>query len=146
MGQSSSDYVDEIMVLYHVSERYVKKAYNRPSMIVRTGVDIELFRKASGKNLRVQYGLENKFVMLFVGGSRYGQRRNLVKALAILSKKYDHIRLVLGTSRERDMVTRLSEELGVGDKTLTLHSALDAELAEIYVACDVFVYPASASP
>jgi glycosyltransferase involved in cell wall biosynthesis len=138
--------IDEIMVLSHVSERYVKRAYNKPSTIVRTGVDVELLGKASGKNLRVKYGLKNTFIMLFVGGSVYAQRSDLVRALAILSKKYDHVRLVLDTSRERDILTRLSEELGVDDKTLLLHSASDVELAEVYAACDVFVYPASTSP
>ena len=140
------DYIDEIMVLSHVSEEYVKKAYNRPSTIVRTGVDVELFQKASGKSLRAKYGLENSFVMLFVGGSKYGQRGDLVKALHILSKKYEHIRLILDTSIEREMLTRLSEELGVKDKILLLHSTTDTELAEVYAACDAFVYPASASP
>jgi glycosyltransferase involved in cell wall biosynthesis len=134
------------MVLSHVSERYVKRAYNKPSTIVRTGVDVELLGKASGKNLRVKYGLKNTFIMLFVGGSVYAQRSDLVRALAILSKKYDHVRLVLDTSRERDILTRLSEELGVDDKTFLLHSASDVELAEVYAACDVFVYPASTSP
>jgi glycosyltransferase involved in cell wall biosynthesis len=138
--------IDEIMVLSHVSERYVKRAYNKPSTIVRTGVDVELLGKASGKNLRVKYGLKNTFIMLFVGGSVYAQRSDLVRALAILSKKYDHVRLVLDTSRERDILTRLSEELGVDDKTFLLHSASDVELAEVYAACDVFVYPASTSP
>jgi glycosyltransferase involved in cell wall biosynthesis len=138
--------IDEIMVLSHVSEGYVKKAYNKPSTIVRTGVDVDLLRKASGKNLRAQYGLENKFVILFVGGSVYAQRSDLVRALAILSKKCDHVRLVLDTSRERAILTRLSNDLGVADKMLLLHSKSDVELAEVYAACDVFVYPASASP
>jgi len=140
------DYVDDIMVLSHVSEGYVKKAYNRSSTIVRTGVDVELFQKASGKSLRAKYGLENSFVMLFVGGSRYAHRGDLVRALHTLSKKYEHIRLILDTSREREMLTRLSEELGVSDKILLFNSKTDAELAEVYAACDAFVYPASASP
>ena len=139
-------YIDEIMVLSHVSERYVKEAYNRSSTIVRTGVDVEFFRKSSGNNFRTQHKLKDNFVMLFVGGSVYGKRGNLVRALAILSKKYNHIRLVLDTYREQDMLKRLSKELGVGDKILVLQSKSDAELAEVYAACDVFVYPASASP
>jgi glycosyltransferase involved in cell wall biosynthesis len=146
LDKTAVKYIDEIMVLSHVSERYVRKAYNRPSTIVRTGVDAELFQKASGKNLRARYGLEKKFVLLFVGGSKYGQRTSLVKALAILSKKYDHVRLIVDTSKERDMLIHLSEELGIRDKILLLHSSSDFELAEVYAACDVFVYPASASP
>jgi glycosyltransferase involved in cell wall biosynthesis len=140
------DYIDEIMVLSHVSEKYVKNAYNKPSKIVRTGIDVELFQKASGKNIRMKYGLENSFVLLFVGGSRYAKRSDLVRALSILSKKYDNIRLLIDTSREREILTKLSEDLRVQDKVFLLHSTNDYELAGVYAACDVFIYPSSASP
>jgi len=140
------DYIDRIMVLSHVSEEYVRKAYNRPSTIVRTGVDVEIFHNASGEKLRRKYGLENSFVLLFVGISRYARRTDVVRALYHLSKKYENVRLVLESAREREMLTSLSEKLGVRDKILFLYSASDRELAEVYAACDVFVYPASASP
>jgi glycosyltransferase involved in cell wall biosynthesis len=146
LDKTAVSYIDEIMVLSHVSEEYVRKAYNKSSRIVRTGVDVELFHKASGKNLRRKCGLENSFVMLFVGGSRYAKRGDMVRALHILSEKFDDVKLILDTSRERDMLTRLSEKLGVKDKVLLLHSTSDIELAEVYAACDVFVYPSSASP
>jgi glycosyltransferase involved in cell wall biosynthesis len=146
LDKTAVNYIDEIIVLSHISEGYVRKAYNRPSTIVRTGVDVELFQKASGKSIRIRYGLEKKFVLLFVGGSRYGQRTSLVKALAILSKKYEHISLVLDTSIEREMLTRLSEKLGIKNKVLLLHSTSDAELADMYATCDVFIYPAATSP
>jgi glycosyltransferase involved in cell wall biosynthesis len=146
LDKISVSYIDQIMVLSHVSERYVKQAYGRGSRIVRTGVDAELFHNVSGINLRRKYGLENAFVMLFVGGSRYAFRKDLVKALQILAKKYDHIRLIIDTSREKDVLAKLSEDLGVRDKLLLLHSRTDAELAEVYAACDVFVYPSAASP
>ena len=140
------DYIDRIMVLSHVSEEYVRKAYNRPSTIVRTGVDVEIFHNASGEKLRRKYGLENSFVLLFVGISRYARRTDVVRALYHLSKKYENVRLVLESAREREMLTSLSEKLGVRDKILFLYSASDRELAEVYAACDVFVYPSSASP
>jgi len=146
VDKTSVQYVDEIMVLSHVSEGYVKKAYNRESKIVRTGVDAEKFHKASGQNLRRKYGFENSFVLLFVGSSIYARRSNIIRALALLSKKYKNIKLILDTSRDREMLTRLSEELGLKDKVLLLNSKNDLELAEVYAACDVFIYPASASP
>jgi glycosyltransferase involved in cell wall biosynthesis len=43
------------------------------------------------------------------------------------------------------MLTSLIEELGLRDKVLLLNSSSDLELAEVYAACDVFVYPSSAS-
>ena len=140
------NYVDDIMVLSHVSEEYVKRAYNRSSRVVRTGVDVELFHNANEENLRRKYGLENSFVLLFVGGSVYARRGDAIRALHILSKKYDNVRLILDTAREREMLTSLAEKLGVKDKVLLLHSTSDQELAEVYAACDVFISPVSASP
>jgi glycosyltransferase involved in cell wall biosynthesis len=142
----SVEYVDEIMVLSHVSEEYIKKAYHKPSRIVRTGVDAELFHNASGENLRRTHGLENSFVLLFIGRSVYARRPDLIRALQILSKRHGDVRLILDTVRERDMLARLSVKLGVKDKVLFLQSASNVELAEVYAACDVFVYPSSASP
>ncbi len=139
------DYVDEIMVLSNVAEGYVRRAYNRSARVVRTGVDAELFHNADGKNLRSKYGLKNSFVLLFVGGSVYARRSDIVRALHILSKKHDNVRLIFDTSREREALTSLSEKLGVIDKVLFLHSTSDTELAEVYAACDAFIYPASAS-
>ncbi len=146
VDKTTVKYVDKIMVLSHVSEEYVRKAYNRTSTIVRTGVDTDMFHNASGKRIREKYHLENSFVMLFVGGSLYAKRTNLIRALSILSKKYDNIRLVIDTMRERELLTKLSEELNLKEKVILLNSATDRELAEVYAACDVFVYPSSASP
>ena len=139
-------YIDRIMVLSRVAAKYVKKAYGRPSTVVRTGVDSELFHSASGKEVREKYRLENNFVILFVGGSRYAKRTDVINALYDLSKHYDNVRLVLDVARQREMLTKLSEKLGVRDRVLFLHSTSDQELAKVYAACDVFVYPSSVSP
>jgi len=142
----SVEYIDEIMVLSHVSEEYIRRAYHKSSRIVRTGVDTAFFHNASGENLRRKYGLENMFVMLFIGRSVYARRPALIRALHILSKRHDNVRLILDTVREKDMLAKLSVELGVKDKVLFLQSTSNAELAEVYAACDTFVYPSSASP
>jgi glycosyltransferase involved in cell wall biosynthesis len=139
-------YIDEIMVLSHVSAEYVRKAYNRTATIVRTGVDTELFHNASGKDLRRKHSLGDSFVLLFVGGSLYARRSDIIRALYYLSKDFDNVRLILDVARQRQMLMELAEKLGVRDKVLFLNSTSDQELAEVYAACDVFVYPASASP
>ena len=138
-------YVDEIMVLSHVSAEYVKKAYNRPSRIVRTGVDVELFHRATGRKLRKEYGLEGAFVLLFVGGSAYARRTDVVRTLAKLSRNYDNVRLIIDTPKELEELSKLSQKLGVRDKVLLLNSHSDSELAEVYAASDVFIYPSSTS-
>lgn len=146
LDKVSASYIDRIMVLSHVSARYINEAYNRSATVVRTGVDAELFHKASGDELRKKYDLEGKFVMLFVGGSRYARRTDVIKALYHLSKNHGEVRLILDIAREREMLTSLSQKLAVRDKVLFLYSTSDEELAKVYAACDVFVYPSSLSP
>ncbi len=146
VDKTCANYIDEIMVLSRVSQEYVRKAYHKPSRIVRTGVDVKFFHDASGKALRAKLGLEKAFVVLFVGGSRYAKRHDLIEAVALLAAKNPDIKLLIDTSREREELTKLSEQRGIKDKVLFLHSTNDAELAEVYAACDCFVYPSSASP
>ena len=147
LDRVAAEYVDEICVLSEVATGFVRKAYDRSATVVRTGVDTEFFHNASGKDLRRKYDLENDFVILFVGGSTYARRSELVRALYQLSKKHGHIKLILDvTPRQRETLTKLGEELGITNKILFLRSGTDKELAEVYAACDVFVYPSSISP
>jgi glycosyltransferase involved in cell wall biosynthesis len=143
LDRTAVDYVDEIMVLSHVAEGYVKNAYNRSSRVVRTGVDVEFFHRASGERLREKYNLGNSFVMLFVGGTLYAKRAYLVKALHLLSKKYSNVKLIFDSARERNYLTNLAASLGVKDKVIFLQSKTDTELAEAYAACDAFIFPST---
>jgi len=139
-------YVDEIVVLSRIGSEYVRKAYNRSSRVVRTGVDTELFHNASGEYVKKTYDSESDFVLLYVGRSAYAQQSSVIRALCRLSKDYDNIKLILDGPGQRDTLIRLSEKLGIRDKVLLLNSKSDRELAKVYAACDVFVYPSSISP
>ena len=111
--------------------------------MVRSGIDIEQFRKASGVAFREKHGLGKDFILLQVGNLELNKRQaDAIKALQILSKRYSGIKLVFdGGGRQTELI-RLSEQLGVKDKVLFLRSTSDKELAEVYAACDVFVFPA----
>jgi glycosyltransferase involved in cell wall biosynthesis len=135
-------YIDKIVVLSRVAECLVRKAYNMSSEIVRSGVDIELFHNASGEEVRKKYGFENDFVLLHVGYIDTRRRQSdSVEALYHLSKNYDNVKLILDGTGSREALIRLSEQLGVRNKVLFLHSVSDEELAKMYAACDVFVFP-----
>jgi len=136
------EYIDEIVVLSHVVQSLVRKFYNRLSKVVRSGVDIELFHNASGKEVRKKHELENDFVLLHVGNiSTYKRQSDSVKALYYLSKNYDNVKLILDGAGSREELIKLSEKFGVRHKVLFLHSVSDEELAKVYAACDVFVFP-----
>jgi glycosyltransferase involved in cell wall biosynthesis len=138
----SSHYIDEFLVLSKIAQGYVDFAYHRSSRIVRSGVDVELFHNASGKNVREKYGLDDDFVMLQVGNFQLSKgQADSIRTLYQLSKNYDRVKLILDGGGPKEQLVRLSEMLGVKDKVLFLHSNNDEELAEVYAACDVFLFP-----
>jgi glycosyltransferase involved in cell wall biosynthesis len=143
LDKTAVNYIDEILVLSHIAGGYVTKAYNRTSKVVRSGIDAQRFNKATGKKVREKYGLGKDFVLLQVGNIELNKRQaDSVKALQILSKRYSGVKLVFDGGGRRDELVRFSEKLGVQDKVLFLRSTSDEELAEVYAACDVFVFPA----
>jgi len=135
-------YIDEIVVLSHSAESLVRKIYNRTSKIIRSGVDVEIFHKASRQEIRKKYNLQNDFVLLQVGGLVYYRRQiDSLWALFYLSKKYDNVKLILDGVGQQEMFRDFSRKLGVEDKVIFLVTDNDKELAKIYAACDVFLYP-----
>jgi glycosyltransferase involved in cell wall biosynthesis len=140
--KTASAYVDEILVLSKIAQSYVDSAYHRSSRIVRSGVDVELFHNASGISVREKYGLEKDFVLLQVGNfQRSKGQADSIKALYQLSTNYDRIKLILDGGGPKEQLVKLSEKLGVREKVLFLHSNDDEELAKVYAACDVFLFP-----
>ncbi|MCW4009795.1 MAG: glycosyltransferase family 4 protein [Candidatus Bathyarchaeota archaeon] len=143
LDKTAVNYIDEIMVLSNIAGKYVTKAYNRTSRVVRSGVDTDRFIKAAGTEVRKKHGLDKSFVLLQVGNIELNKRQtDAVKALQILSEKYSDLKLVFDGGGRRDELVRFCEKQGVLDKVLFLRSGSDEELAEVYAACDVFVFPA----
>ena len=137
------DYIDCIVSVSSVDTQRIEKAYGKPSKIVRPGVNTELLQKASGKFVKGVYGLENDFVLLQVGNIAQDKRQiDSVKALYYLSQKYDNIKLILVGQGPRNDIVDLSRKLNVKDKVIFFQNCSDEDLAQIYAACDVFIFPA----
>ena len=142
LDKVASSYIDEILVLSKIAQNHVRKAYNRSSRIVRSGVDVELFHNSSGTAIREKYGLSKDFVMLQVGNfQRSKGQADSIRTIYNLSKNYDQVKLVLDGGGPKEELVKLSEKLGVRDRVLFLHTNDDEELAEVYAACDVFLFP-----
>jgi len=143
LDKTAAKHIDRILVLSHIAEGYVRRAYNRSCRVVRSGVDIERFRNASGTAFRKRCGMAKDFVLLQVGNLELNKRQvDSLKALHILSKTYESVKLVFDGGGRQSELIRLSEQLGVRDKVLFINSANDEELSESYAACDAFVFPA----
>ncbi len=143
LDKTSVNYIDEILVLSNIAAGYVQKAYNRSANVVRTGVDEERFRQASGARIREEYGLENDFVLLQVGNIELNKRQaDAVKALKILCEGGARVKLMFDGGGRIDELVGLVGKLGLQDKVIFRRSNSDEELAEVYAACDVFLFPA----
>jgi glycosyltransferase involved in cell wall biosynthesis len=143
--RATVDYIDTVCVISKMAADDVRKAYNRPSQIVRSGVDVDFFHNASGKEFRKQHRFENSFVVLEVGNLGL-VRGNIdaVKILSRLSRRHTNVKLVFdgyGSAEQIRALTSLANKLGVKDKLLIKHSTSDSELAAVYAGCDVFIYP-----
>ncbi len=137
------DYIDSIVVLSSIAGRRVQLAYGRSSIVVRSGVQTDFIHKASGKKIRAKYGLENDFILLQVGNiARDKRQQDSLKALHQLSRKHENVKLIFDGEGPKEELMALSKQLGLEDKVLFLHSGSDEELAQVYAACDVFVFPA----
>ena len=146
LDKISVNFIDDIMVLSRVGSGYVRTAYGRASKVVRTGVETDLLHSASGEKVRKTYDLEKDFVILQAGSIDPVKRQiDTVQALHILSKKYDHVKVIFDGPGSRREVEALARRLGVREKVLFLHSNSDIELSQVYAACDAFVYPSSTS-
>lgn len=140
--KTSVRYIDEILVLSHVAERMVRDVYNRPSRVVRTGLDAEKFYDVSGEELRKKHGLENDFLLLQVANLAPVKRQfDSIRALYYLSKNYPNVKLILDGAGPQEELKKLAEQLGVKDRVLFWYSKCDEELAKVYAACDVFIFP-----
>ena len=65
-----------------------------------------------------------------------------MRALKILSEGTSNIKLMFDGGGRKDELVRLVEKLGLEDKVIFRRSSNDEELAEVYAACDVFLFPA----
>ena len=140
LDKVSVNYIDQIVALSTIGGRRIEQAYNKPYEIVHTGVD--LFHRASGKEFRARYVLENDFLILQVGNIAPDKRQiDSLIALHIVSKKHDNVKLIFVGVGPIEQLVALSQKWGIENKVLFLHDCSDTELSQVYDACDVFVFP-----
>ena len=141
--RTAVNYIDEIVSNSSADSVRIQKAYGRSSHIVRPGISTALLHKVSGNDIRSKYGLEKDFVLLQVANIASDKKQSdSITALHYLSKKFENIKLILVGQGPREDLIALSKKLGVDKKVLFLKDCSDEELADVYAACDVFVFPA----
>jgi len=138
---SSHDY------LINSNIKSIYRKYPKKFTVIPFGVDTKLFYPMSkdGK-LTKEYELQNKKVIMFVGGlddAHYFKGVDyLIKACAILIKKGKDIRLlIVGKGNLVSSYKNLTKTLGIEDKVVFTGFVNDKDLPQYYNLADVFVLP-----
>lgn len=137
------NYIDTIISNSQADSHRIKNAYNRTSKVIYPGITTDLLYTASGTKIRSKYELENNFILLQVSNIAQDKHQSdSITTLHYLSQKHPNIKLILVGHGPKDNLIALSKRLNVDKQILFLQNCSDEELAEIYAACDVFLFPA----
>ncbi len=148
LDKKAVEKINKIIVLSEMIQKLVKKIYNKNSIIVRTGIELEKFnsKKSKVKN-------SNEYIILEIGTlCKHKRQEILIKAISHIKKKYDSlykkIKLVFaGPAPEtyRQGIIQMSKKLKINDKIEIMGIVNENELLNLYASCDIFVFPAHQS-
>lgn len=120
----------------------VNKLYKRSSIVVRGCLDPKIFYYNQKTDLKSKLNLKNKRIILSV--SRLDRRKRIdliIKAFAVLSKKYNDIVLVIvGSGPEENKLKELTNKLRLNDKVIFTGFVKDEDLWEYYNISDIFIH------
>lgn len=137
---SSLDYAGHSTII----KEFIK---NREKDIVEisNGVDINRFNtKISCEEIKLLHRLGNKNIILFVGAL---DKSHSFKGIEYLLKSFAKIRdngsclILVGDGDLKNYYMRLSNKLGIADKTLFVGRVSNLELPKYYAASDLLVLP-----
>lgn len=113
-------------------------------VIFPNGVDTQLFRPdIKAGQLRKKLGLEEKNVVLFLGGLHEGRHPELlIKALPNIAHEIKHLKLLfVGEGPDKSKLIALARHLGVSDYVRFLNGVRHSLVPEIISLADVAIGP-----
>lgn len=129
--------LDGLIAVSPVAFQYLN-GFKKTKTIIPNGIDIEVFNPQQPK---IKKFLDGKINLLFVG--RIEERKGLIyllKALQILNKKYNNLRLIIaGDGPERENCENFAKENKLSN-TVFLGN-IEKELPSLYATCDIFCAP-----
>jgi glycosyltransferase involved in cell wall biosynthesis len=122
----------------HQMRREVKGLFNRDSVVIPLGIDLDRFG-SKRVNQKFEACKHDKFTLLYVGRLVQHKRVDfLVRAIADLKDSSVNL-LVVGDGPERNRLENYANSLGVASQIIFAGRVSDEELPYFYRRCDVFV-------
>ena len=104
--------------------------------VMPLGIDIGGMANGNGRRIREKYGVEDRFLLLYVG--RLERFKHVDELIMAVAKAEGVALVVIGRGPERDRLEKLAADLGLGDRVKFAGFVPDAELPDYYAACDAF--------
>lgn len=151
LEQNIARHIDIVAVLDHNVQKILESSYQRPTRVVRSGVDTRSLqeRPEGRRKIRSRYGIANEtFLLLWLGVLEPFRRlEDLLEAVSILRQQRIEVRvLVVGRHDAAPLYFHRLLRLAAEKKLDSLvrfdgQSVPEDELADYYSACDVLIYP-----
>ncbi len=146
LSKTVNNYWDHIICDSNYVMEKIKKEFGvapQKITVVHNGVPTYLKPAPKDKTLVAKYGLERKFVLLFMG--LFIDRKNplfIIDVLAKLSKEEDKIILLfLGHGPLKEKMRAKAQKLGVLEKIRFIDPIFGAQKNYIHNLADIFVHP-----
>lgn len=124
----------DLLNIFKLNERKIK--------VIPYGVDLTFFHPLTENPLEDKYNKREKYFIFFIGGFNAGKGCDiLLRAFAIVKKKYKNCKLLIGGKWCTFDGFRLIKELGIYDDVIFLGHIPEEELVMYYNLCDTFVFP-----
>ncbi len=117
-----------------------KKGYDKPYKVMGWGINLERFRTQNAIDLKHSLGLENKFVVGYVG--RFVEEKgvlDLVKAVSSLNHKV--ALLLIGDGPLKSQIENLATANGLRDRVVFVDSISNTEMNRYLNCMDALVLP-----
>jgi len=143
--------IERIAVLDNNSAEILERAYNRPTRVVRSGVDAQTMqeRPEGGRRIRRRYGIsEGTFLVLWLGILEPFRRlEDLLEAVRIGRPQTADVRVLIVGRHDaaphyaRRLMRLVAEHQLETQVRFVAQSVPDEELADYYSASNVLVFP-----
>jgi len=117
------------------------RAYRRSTALIEHGLDVPLPSHARERT-RARFGLAADRHLLLNVGRLVAQKNQHVLVRALAHLPLAHL-AIAGDGPDRDALLVLAAELGVGDRLHLLGAVSSADVADLLVAADLFVFPST---
>jgi glycosyltransferase involved in cell wall biosynthesis len=138
--------INNILSISDWTQKQVKSIYNKESLVIYPGVEIERFRKITKIFAKTKLKIpKNKTIYLSVSKLHYRKRLDLAIKVFLEYKEKDSLFYIIGDGPYKEEILKIIKKLGM-DNIILLGELSDEEVTLFMKASDYFIFTAQNEP